>query len=230
MIVLGGIKVSRDFERTRYGQRSKKRKTNIILNSLIGIVLLLIIFVSATIFLGNDEEDTSKEQKTEQEETAAPENKEEAEEDTEKVDETKTTDPSDSQEQTQSTEPTEETAATEEPGMDEDAETVVTEGGGEPNVVRTIVNPAWKPVGTVQTGEHVNVYSGVDWDEMVDAISYATNLSKDAFTIKFLGNNGPNKSVGTIYTKGKKELYRVYIEWVDGEGWKPTKVEELSSL
>jgi Domain of unknown function (DUF1510) len=46
-------------------------------------------------------------------------------------------------------------------------------------------------------------------------------------TILFLGNNGENKSVGTVKQKGTQQEYRVYIEWVDDEGWKPTLVEEM---
>jgi len=48
----------------------------------------------------------------------------------------------------------------------------------------------------------------------------------------FLGNNNKdqNKSIGTVSTTDKSQKYRVYIEWVDGGGWKPTKVEEINDL
>ena len=107
-------------------------------------------------------------------------------------------------------------------------EEVVSEGGNNPDVKATIVNPAWEPVGTTQTGDHPSgVYGGVDWDEMVQSITYATGIDQSNMTILFLGNNGTNKSVGTIKQKDTGQEYRVYIEWVDGEGWKPTSVEEL---
>ncbi|EAR63631.1 hypothetical protein B14911_06818, partial [Bacillus sp. NRRL B-14911] len=91
-------------------------------------------------------------------------------------------------------------------------------------------NPSWQPVGTSQTGEHTAVYEGVDWNEMVQAITYATGIPESNMTIWFLGNNGPNQSVGTVSTKDQQEKYRVYIEWVDGQGWKPVKMEELNSV
>ncbi|WP_262421774.1 YrrS family protein [Bacillus aquiflavi] len=111
----------------------------------------------------------------------------------------------------------------------EDSEPVITEGGSSPNVKNTVINPAWKPVGTDQTGEHTTVFNkdSADWSEMENAISYATGLSHDNMTIWFLGNGGENKAIGTVTSKDNQQVYRVYIEWVDGQGWKPTKVEEL---
>nr|WP_263625670.1 DUF1510 family protein [Bacillus infantis] len=118
--------------------------------------------------------------------------------------------------------------AEEDQDIEEDAE--VTDGGSAPDVEKTIVNPSWQPVGTSQTGEHTAVYEGVDWNEMVQAITYATGIPESNMTIWFLGNNGPNQSVGTVSTKDQQEKYRVYIEWVDGQGWKPVKMEELNSV
>lgn len=205
-----------DAKFSRYEQRTKKRKSNFILNSLIGIVLLLIVFVCYQIFFSDD--DSEKKQadtQTEQQQTA----NESATE--------RETDNQTSTNHSSSTQSSNENTAIKE---SDDSQAVVTEGGKDSNVIKTIVNPSWEPVGTVQTGEHVNQYSGVDWDEMVKAISYATGIDENNMTIYFLGNNGPNKSVGTVYTKDKKEIYRVYIEWVDGKGWKPTKVEQLASI
>ncbi|MEM5592199.1 hypothetical protein AAHH67_11500 [Niallia circulans] len=41
--------------KTRYAQRSKRKKTNLILNGLIVAVIILIVFVSYSIFHTNDE-------------------------------------------------------------------------------------------------------------------------------------------------------------------------------
>lgn len=222
-------------EKSRYGRRTKKRKTNVILNSLIGIVLLLIIIVSANIFLGGDDKKASEQEepKTEKQENSATDEKKNEEKKSNKDGSKSSETVANSEKETSNDsdhEDKEKPTTSEETDSDENAEKVVTEGGSEPNVIRTIVNPAWKPVGTVQQGEHVNVYDGVDWDEMVEAITYATGLTKENMTIQFLGNNGPNKSVGTVYTKSKDQIYRVYIEWVDGQGWKPSMVEELAAI
>ncbi len=202
---------------TRYQQRSKRKKTNLILNGLIIAVILLIGFVSYSIFHTNDENNADKKQDSNtnigqeatDDETVNPTNE---------SDETTTE---------------EEDAAVEEEEESENGE-IVTEGGSDSNVVKTIENPSWEPIGTTQTGEHAASYSddSVDWNEQIKALSYATGLDSSNMTVQFLGNNNndPQKSIGTVSSKDKSEIYRVYIEWVDGSGWKPTKVEELKEL
>lgn len=215
-----------DYQQTRFNQRSKRRKTNLILNGLIGIVLVLIIVVSGVIFLGNDDKATTEKEQEQSVEASneANEGEESSKEETEGSD-------SETDEEDSSTESSSSNEESSEEGSSSDnEEAIVTEGGADSNVVRTIVNPNWEPIGTSQTGEHTNVYSGVDWDEMVSAIEYATGLSEDNMTIKFLGNDGHNKSKGTVFSKDRTQIYRVSIEWVDGQGWKPTLVEELASI
>ncbi len=215
-----------DFQQSRFNQRSKRRKTNLILNGLIGIVLVLIIVVSGVIFLGNDDKATTE--KEQEQSIEASNDTNEAEESSEEVKEGADSETDEGDSSTGSSSSNEESS--EEASSNDNEEAVVTEGGADSNVVRTIVNPNWQPIGTSQTGEHTNVYSGVDWDEMVSAIEYATGLSEDNMTIKFLGNDGHNKSKGTVFSKDRTQIYRVSIEWVDGEGWKPTLVEELASI
>lgn len=215
-----------DYQQTRFNQRSKRRKTNLILNGLIGIVLVLIIVVSGVIFLGNDDKATTEKEQEQSVEASneANEGEESSKEETEGSD-------SETDEEDSSTESSSSNEESSEEGSSSDnEEAIVTEGGADSNVVRTIVNPNWEPIGTSQTGEHTNVYSGVDWDEMVSAIEYATGLPEDNMTIKFLGNDGHNKSKGTVFSKDRTQIYRVSIEWVDGQGWKPTLVEELASI
>lgn len=215
-----------DYQQSRFNQRSKRRKTNLILNGLIGIVLVLIIVVSGVIFWGNDDKATTEKEQDQSVDASneANEGEESSKEETEGSD-SKTDEEDSSTESSSSNE-----ESSEEDSSNDNEEAIVTEGGADSNVVRTIVNPNWEPIGTSQTGEHTNVYSGVDWDEMVSAIEYATGLSEDNMTIKFLGNDGHNKSKGTVFSKDRTQIYRVSIEWVDGQGWKPTLVEELASI
>jgi hypothetical protein len=196
-----------DFENQNEGLRSgklaKRRKTNLVLNSLIAI---------GDVESKGTNEDTAAESKTE-----------------ESAKENAGSNPSgDTEAKEDSTEAEEETDA--ENKEEEDSEPVVTEGGSSPDVKKTIENPDWEPVGTSQSGEHVAVYdqNAVDWQEMIKAISYATGIDSNNMTVWFLGNNGgPNSAAGTISEKGGSVKYRVAIEWVDGKGWKPVKVEEL---
>lgn len=49
--------------------------------------------------------------------------------------------------------------------------------------------------------------------------------------IIFVGNGGsPQKSIGTVTSKDQTEKYRIYLEWVDGQGWKPTQMDVLNQL
>ncbi len=233
------------FQDSRLKQRGKRRKTNIILNSLIVIVLLLIVIVSVQIFFKDDQKASTSEEQVENV-TAQKESSEQSS-DADKSDDKKdqqddrnaaVTDDQDIEDEKESEDGKKEKNKEKDEKEKEDKDkknsedledsAVVTDGGNDPDVAKTIVNPEWDSVGTVQSGEHHSTYSGVDWDEMVQAISYATGIDEGNMTIHFLGNNGVNKSVGTVQAKDTKQKYRVYIEWVDEKGWKPTLVEELT--
>lgn len=208
-------------EGARTKKRAKRRKTNLILNSLIVVVILLIVFVSVNIFFSNDEgaADNSK---------VAGENQKAASSEKKKTDSENNTDDKSKSSTAEDTEPIEEEADAED--SEEQGEPVVTEGGSDANVKQTITNPEWKPVGTTQTGEHGSVFdqNSVDWQEMMLAYSYATGIAKENMTVWWNQNNGaPNTAVGTVSEKGSDQTYRVAIEWVDGQGWKPVAVEEL---
>ncbi|WP_436373062.1 YrrS family protein [Cytobacillus sp. BC1816] len=214
---------------SRFGKREKRKKTNIILNSLIALVIVLIIVVSAKIFFGgNNDQAVPADEQTASESKQNESNREDQDNDIEQ-DKSKDKEKADKESDKEDKKAEEKKAEDE---SEEDKEQVVTEGGSGPDVEKTIENPAWKPVGTSQSGEHTAVYdqNHVDWQEMLSAISYATGIEQGNMTVWFLGNNGPNSSVGTISTKDKSEKYRVYIDWVDGEGWKPSKVEVLNEI
>ena len=213
-------------EGTRSRIRAKRRKTNLILNSLIVVVILLIGIVSFNIFFSNDEgaADQNGVAAEKDQDAASPDKKEDSK-DAGKKDDSQESDKKESDE-SQSEEEADEESAEEE----ELSDPIVTEGGSDANVKQTIENPEWKPVGTTQSGEHTTVFdqNAVDWQEMILAYSYATGIDKDNMTVWFNGNGGaPNTAVGTISEKGSDQTFRVWIQWVDGEGWKPVKVEEL---
>ena len=204
----------------------KRKKTNIILNSLIVLVLALIFFVAYTIFLSGDDKAATKKDEPKTENQAA--NKEDK--DTKKKEEGNETAKETTAEEATDEDSIEATV----PEQEDDSQAVVTDGGGSSNVIKTIENPAWKPVGTVQTGEHTTVYdkSSVDWQEMQKAVSYATGLEESNFTVYWFGRDkvSGNGYFSTVASKDKTFKYNVYLQWVDGQGWKPVKVEELSEI
>lgn len=231
--------------------KKKKNRSNSILNMMIGLVFALILIVGAFIFLGQDdtnenaqepesvqiasdtdeqagEEDNSSEENTEEEKTEESEGK--PDEDSAKKDDE---DKAEGKEEADK-------AESEEKDKDKDEEGSVTRGGTitreeskDPVVDETVINTSWEPVGTEQSGDHVSVYQKghVDWNEKIAAISYATGLPEDdMFIMRVENGGGPQKSIGTVQSKDKSEKYRVHLEWVDGEGWKPVKMDVLKTL
>lgn len=213
-----------DHERSKVGSRvekvGKKRKLSRVYNISLAIVIVAIFIVGSIVIFGDNEDQSTSEK-----------NQPTIESDTSEsdiVEETNETDTSQSlinEDAAENKEDTEEMENTDETdtGLEE------VEGSSDSNVARTYVNESWEAVGTVQTGAHeMNFTRGsVDWIEMEKALAYGAGLDNDNMTVWFLGNGGSDKAIGTISPKDKSKTYRVYIEWIDGEGWKPTKVEEL---
>ncbi len=222
--------------------REKRRKTNVILNSLIVLVIILIIVVSSIIFFGGNDDGAANKKDDDQ--------IEDRQQNTDEM----TDDDSSKEDMNRNDVSKEEPVSQDEPSMEEDKrneeeadsnhsaelkippadekDAVVTTGGENDNIKKTTENPNWQPIGTDQAGDHTSVFDrdSVDWTEMVQTISYATGVEESNMTIWFLGNNGHNRAVGTISAKDTKEKFKVYIDWVDGQGWKPTKVEELHEI
>lgn len=87
----------------------------------------------------------------------------------------------------------------------------------------------WDPVGTEQEGPHNTDFNDGSQDriEIKRATSLVTGLSEDNMVEHWVGNNGPDKVIATVSDSSGQEVYRVFLDWVDGEGWQPTQVEEL---
>lgn len=204
------------FRRSRLEQTKKKRE-NFLLNMAIAIVTILIIIIGGKIIFDKEEpkDQVAEEQKQEEKEQKKTETSEKNAENNEQTNE-------DESEKNDLEIETEEQA--------EEAGTIV-QNSNDPNVQQVIIDPNWKPIGTVQTGEHVTTYdqNSVDWQEMEKALAYGANIPHENMVVWWLENGGsPELAVGTISTNDNHEqAYRVYIEWVDGQGWKPIKVEQL---
>lgn len=224
--------------RSRVEQHSKRKKTNFILNILIGIVLLAILVVGGNMLFGDDgnsRQTTGNEQNENENQKPVDEDEENTDEPVEKPEDEDSDDGSTEDEPTDSDNETgtdgEGNTGEEAEDPVSDEEEVIVEESNDPNVIQVVVNPAWKPVGTVQAGEHVTQYDDgtPDRQEMEKALAYAVDSSEDNMIVWWLQRGEvPNKHViGTIETKHDQKLYMVYLEWTDGQGWKPTKYEEI---
>ncbi|MBU5245662.1 YrrS family protein [Bacillus halotolerans] len=227
---------------SRYENRDKRRKANLVLNILIAIVSILIVVVAANLFINSpSSKDVSKDSETAQKQESPASGKTEKKSDEDIKDSKKDT--SDSEKDSEKSSDSDSDAKKDDSSKSDDSDSdsdsnsdaplkdaKVTEGGSSSDVEKTYENPDWKAVGTEQKGEHAATYdsSSQDWAEMLKAISYATGVSTDNMTVLWLGNNGsPQDAKGKILDKTSGEKYQVTITWVDEKGWKPTKVEKL---
>jgi cytoskeletal protein RodZ len=233
-----------EMDMSNYTQRSRRsnrgNRTNKILNILIGIVLILIIVTLAFIFVDGGGDDQASDSDTESinkdvsDESDDPEGKEEQQNENTSTETPTEGDSSEqsSEDEQQEDSDTEKAENTESVTLPDDTQ-AIEEPSDDPIVEKTITNPSWKPIGTSQSGEHVSSYDkeSVDWTEKEKALSYATGLAQDNMIVWFIGNGGgPQKSIGTVSSKDKSQKYRVYLQWVDGEGWKPEKMDVLNTL
>ncbi|EAE2480733.1 DUF1510 family protein [Listeria innocua] len=189
-------------EGSRSRQNTKRKKTNLVLNLLIIVVSLLIIGSLYFVLFKTESDPTQQENKT-----ASSNAKKEDAAKSNKTFEKKST--------------------------SSDEKTTETTKSDDPNVAKVITKD-WKPIGTEQTGDHVNSYSStsVDWQEKRKAFSAATDIPISNTSLWFVeqGADPATQAIGTLSTKANPDkAYRVYITWVDGEGWQPTKVEELKT-
>ncbi|MFJ7748020.1 YrrS family protein [Peribacillus sp. NPDC097295] len=200
---------------SRFHQRDQKRKLNKIYNIAITVVSILIVIVAATIFLSDDD---SPEKATTEPKQITEKNQKKAEKTEEKEDA-----PGVEDEDSEATDPTDEE-------KDKDAELVEVEASGDSNVEKAYTSENWQPVGTEQSGEHATSFEkdSVDWNEMRQAIAAGAGVDEGSMKLWWLQNGGsPNTAIGTASDGNESQTYRVHIEWVDGSGWKPVKVEEL---
>jgi cytoskeletal protein RodZ len=203
---------------SRLQKKRQKRRKGILLNVFIGIVLLAAVTVAYQAFFTSSNETAAT--KTEQKKEANKESSKKKEKSTDNKEAVK------KKESAKNKDKTGQSAEASKPVKDEK---VVLKDQQNPNVAEAYTNPSWKPIGTSQSEPHTTKFdmSSQDWKEMTKTISYALDIPEDTLTILFLGNNGPNKAIGTVQARDTKQKYKVYIEWVENQGWQPTLVQQM---
>jgi cytoskeletal protein RodZ len=194
----------------RYETRLEKRKQNRFLNIAIGLVFLLIVVVAFNLFSGDENEtaSTSENEQTESKNETNDDSSIEMESDKE-----------DQKNDDNTSEDSESQSGESETNTDEEKQSENPEGGGPEG--------PWEPIGTSQAEPHQKSYDdqSQDWKEMIQALSYATNVPEDQMTIFWLGNGGgPDLSKGTVQSKVEKVKYDVVLQWIPEKGWQPISV------
>ncbi|SHF66986.1 YrrS family protein [Ornithinibacillus halophilus] len=111
---------------------------------------------------------------------------------------------------------------------EQEFETEPAEGSGDDIVIDSFTSSDWKPIGTEQEEPHTLFGNDLDRIEMEKAIRVATRLDENNMVTWWLKNNGPQKVIGTVSDREETVIYRVYLSWIENQGWQPTLVEELS--
>lgn len=94
------------------------------------------------------------------------------------------------------------------------------------NVIEAFVGN-WSPIGTIQAEQHEVSFDkeSQDWLERREAILYVTKINEDDLIEHWHGNGGEQKVIAVIEDKPTGDLYRIYLSWIENEGWQPTLVE-----
>ncbi|MGC4375874.1 YrrS family protein [Fictibacillus sp. Mic-4] len=195
----------------RYQSRHEKRKQNRMLNIAIGIVVILILIVGTSIFLGGNNDSATDNSHKNVTTATSPREKDKSKDDF-VVDEGK-------KKEEKSDKSTDDKKSKDEKEKSKDE----VKGGGPEG--------PWEPIGTSQKEPHTKSYdmNSEDWKEMTKALSYASGISESDMTILWLGNGGgPDKSLGRVKSKSDpSKKYTIMLQWVPEKGWQPTSVEPL---
>ena len=63
------------------------------------------------------------------------------------------------------------------------------------------------------------------------AIFSVLDIPQDNSIVLSVKNNGSTTTaIAVVTSMDKQQKYRVSIEWIDGEGWKPTRLEVLNTV
>ncbi|MED2114259.1 YrrS family protein [Bacillus thuringiensis] len=200
---------------SRFQEKQQNRRQKAIFNIAFTLVLVTVGIVTYQLFTPSN---TSKKAIAQEKKVTKIEEKKTEDKETAKIEEKKTEDKEAAQlEGKQKLEKSVKTNGTE---NKEEEKTVSQEKDPQ-------TNPSWKPIGTEQGAKpDMKFKEGtVDWSEMKKAISYAVDVPESQLIFDFIGNNGNNKAYGNVRDKQSNKKYKVNIDWVENQGWKPASVQ-----
>ncbi|HFT2186612.1 TPA: YrrS family protein [Bacillus cereus] len=226
---------------SRFQEKQQNRRQKAIFNIAFTLVLVTVGIVTYQLFTPSNtstkaiaqEKKVKKieEKKNEDKETAKIEEKKAEDKETAKIEEKKTEDKEAAKIEEKKTEDKEAAQLEEKSKTEKSVKTNGTENNEEEKTASqekgSQTNPSWKPIGTEQGAKpEMKFKEGtVDWSEMKKAISYAVDVPESQLIFDFIGNNGNNKAYGNVRDKQNNKKYKVNIDWVENQGWKPVSVQ-----
>jgi len=218
--------VDHDQIRSRARENKKKRMNQLMIVLLI-IALVIFLFLVIPLLNKSDTNDSGSHndnEQTEQNETNN-ENSDETENNSNKENQNTNNEENNNSNENDSNDENEIPPITE---ADESDQIEVDKDSDDENVIASYT-AAWQPIKTTQTGEHNSVFDegSADRNEIGQAITKVTSFSEDEYVLWWIGNDGFNKAYTDIEHKESGQLYRIYYDWIDNEGWQVTKVNEI---
>lgn len=226
---------------SRFQEKQQNRRQKAIFNIAFTLVLVTVGIVTYQLFTPSNtstkaiaqEKKVTKieEKKTEDKETANIEEKKTEDKETAKIEEKKNEDKEAAKIEEKKNEDKEAAQLEEKSKTEKSVKTNGTENNEEEKTASqekgSQTNPSWKPIGTEQGAKpEMKFKEGtVDWSEMKKAISYAVDVPESQLIFDFIGNNGNNKAYGNVRDKQNNKKYKVNIDWVENQGWKPVSVQ-----
>ncbi|MBT2200851.1 MULTISPECIES: YrrS family protein [Bacillus] len=226
---------------SRFQEKQQNRRQKAIFNIAFTLVLVTVGIVTYQLFTPSNtstkaiaqEKKVTKieEKKTEDKETAKIEEKKTEDKETAKIKEKKTEDKETAKIEEKKIEDKEAAQLEEKSKAEKSVKTNGNENNEEEKTASqekgSQTNPSWKPIGTEQGAKpEMKFKEGtVDWSEMKKAISYAVDVPESQLIFDFIGNNGNNKAYGNVRDKQNNKKYKVNIDWVENQGWKPVSVQ-----
>ncbi|MCP1166913.1 DUF1510 family protein [Bacillus sp. 1813sda1] len=238
---------------SRFQEKQQNRRQKVIFNIAFTLILVTVGIVTYQLFTPSDaskkaiaqEKKATKieEKKNEDKETAQIEEKKNEDKETVQIEEKKNEDKEAAQIEEKKNEDKEAAQIEEKKNEDKEAAQIEEKKSGDKeaaqlegklkaektasNEKNSQTNSSWKPIGTEQGAKpEMKFKEGtVDWSEMKKAISYAVDVPESQLIFDFIGNNGNNKAYGNVRDKQSNKKYKVNIDWVENQGWKPESVQ-----
>ncbi|MFD6510690.1 DUF1510 family protein [Bacillus sp. NPDC060175] len=200
---------------SRFQAKQQNRRNKGIFNIAFSVVLVTVGIVTYQLFFTSD---TSKKAIAQEKKATKIEEKKNEDKEAAKIEEKKNEDKETAH--LEEKQKVEEPVKTNENENKEGEKTISEEKGSQ-------TNPSWKPIGTEQGAKPAMRFKEgtVDWNEMKKAISYAVDVPESQLIFDFIGNNGNNKAYGNVRDKQSNKKYKVDIDWVENQGWKPVSVQ-----
>ncbi|SEO33814.1 Protein of unknown function [Amphibacillus marinus] len=87
----------------------------------------------------------------------------------------------------------------------------------------------WSPIPTEQSEPYEFSWdqSAQDWQEMMQAAELASGVSTDEMYYLWVSGNGTQSVIATFSNNTMDEHFRVYLTWIENQGWQPEHVDML---